>query len=57
MHNIWKERNSPTVKEQRLCDQAMIIRKNEWFTDVEIEEICRRLEMNSDIVEEDNTSR
>ena len=40
MHNIWKERNLPIVTEQRLCDQARLIKKNEWFTVVELEEIC-----------------
>ena len=29
MHNIWKERELPTVTEQRLCDQARAIRKSE----------------------------
>ena len=48
MHNIWKERNLPIVTEQRLCDQARLIKKNEWFTVVELEEICRRLDGNSD---------
>ena len=47
MHNIWKERELPTVTEQRLCDQARAIRKNEWFTTVELEEIRRRLEVDS----------
>ena len=40
MHNIWKERNLPIVTEQRLCDQARLIKMNEWFTVVELEEIC-----------------
>ena len=48
MHNIWKERELPTVIEQRLCDQARALRKNEWFTAVEMEEIRRRLEVDSD---------
>ena len=30
MHNIWKERELPTVTEQRLCDQARTIITNEW---------------------------
>ena len=48
MYNIWKERSLPIVTKERLCDQARLIRKNEWFTDVELEEISRRLEGNSD---------
>ena len=31
-----------------LAVQARLIRKNEWFTILELEEICRRLEGNSD---------
>ena len=48
MHNIWKERELPTVTEQRLYGQARAIRKNEWFTAAEVEEIRRRLEVDSD---------
>ncbi len=36
-----------TLSEQRLCDQARAIRKNEWFTMVELEEIKRSV-MNID---------
>ena len=35
------------LSEQRLCDQARAIRKNEWFTMVELEKIKRR-ETNAD---------
>ena len=31
------------MKEQRLADQARAIRKNEWLTAVELEEIQRRV--------------
>ena len=48
MHNFWKERGLPTITEQRLYDQARIIRKNEWLTRVELEEIRRRIEEDSD---------
>ena len=57
MHNIWKERELPTVTEQRLCDQARAIRKNEWFTTVEIEEMRRRLEMDRDSEEGNDSNR
>ena len=30
MHNIWKERQGLKVTEQRLCDQARMIRMNGW---------------------------
>ena len=31
------------LSEQRLCDQARAIRKNEWFTMVELEKIRRSI--------------
>ena len=31
MHNIWKEQYGIEVTEQHLCDQARMIRKNEWI--------------------------
>ena len=43
MHAIWKERGLPKITEQRLCDQARAIIKNEWFTSVELDEIRRRI--------------
>ena len=36
MHNIWKERQGLKVTEQRLCDQARMIRMNGWLTELEI---------------------
>ena len=72
MHRIWKERELFSVSEQRLCDQARMIRKNEWLTAIELEEIRRRviqeeekgeenLEMNTATVgkgeENDNNSK
>ena len=36
------------MTEQRLYDQARLIKKNEWFTVVGLKEVCRRLEGNSD---------
>ena len=56
MHNIWKERELQTVTEQRLCDQARAIRKNEWLTAVEMEEIRRRLEGDGDNGEGNDSS-
>ena len=43
MHNIWKVRQSLNITEQRLCDQARMIRKNEWLTAEELEEIKKRM--------------
>ena len=39
MHNIWKERQGLKVTEQRLCDQARMIRMNGWLTELEMNAI------------------
>ena len=39
MHVIWKERHQMIVIEQRLCDQARMIKKNGWLTNLELENI------------------
>ena len=58
MHNFWKERGVPTITEQsEQSDQARVIRKNEWFTTVEMEEIRRRIEEDSDNEERDDLNR
>ena len=57
MHSFWKERGLPTITEQRLCDQARVIRKNGWFTTVELEEIRRKIEEDSDNEEGDDLDR
>ena len=43
MHNIWKERQGLKVTEQRLCDQARMIRMNEWLTELEMNVIKNRM--------------
>ena len=43
MHNIWKERYHTEITEQRLCYQARMIRKNEWITKLELENIKRKV--------------
>ena len=57
MHGIWKERGLFNVTEQRLCDQARMIRKNEWLTTMELEEIKRRVLENNDEIEEEEEER
>ena len=51
MHAIWKERHRMVVTEQRLCDQARMIKKNGWLTNLELEDIKRRV-LNDNICEE-----
>ena len=41
MHTVWKERYDTKITEQRLCDPASMIRKNEWITKLELENIRR----------------
>ena len=36
MYNIWKERQSLKVTEQRLSDQARMIRMNGWLTELQM---------------------
>ena len=43
MYRIWKEKCPFETTEQRLCDQARSIRKNGWLSDIELEEIQRKL--------------
>eukprot|EP00112_Aurelia_sp_Birch-Aquarium-sp1_P001835 Seg1199.3 transcript_id=Seg1199.3/GoldUCD/mRNA.D3Y31 product="hypothetical protein" protein_id=Seg1199.3/GoldUCD/D3Y31 len=52
MHRKWEEQLLFPVTEQRLCDQARMIRKNGWLTSVELEEIKRRV-----MEDEDGTQR
>ena len=43
MYNTWKERQGFNITEQRLCDQARMIRKNEWLTTLDFEDIKKRV--------------
>ena len=58
MHNIWKERYRTEITEKRLCDQARMIRKNEWITKLELENIRRNVlqkEKGIEVNNDDNT--
>ena len=46
----WKEHGVFEITEQRLCDQERDIRKNGWLSDLELENICRIAEAESEIV-------
>ena len=39
---IWRETGTFEITEQRLVDQARVIRTNEWLSEVELEEITRK---------------
>ena len=47
MHNIWKEQYGTEITEQRLCDQARMMMKNEWITKLELESVLRKVEVNN----------
>ena len=40
---IWREIGTSEITEQRLVDQARVIRTNEWLTEGELEEIRRNI--------------
>ena len=50
------ERDLPNITEQRLCDQARAIRKDEWFTSVELDEIRRRVTTVDEELEEQDAA-
>ena len=52
MMQEWKEHGAFELTEQRLCDQARAIRKNGWLSDLELENIWRMIEAESEIVNE-----
>ena len=43
MITIWRETGTFEITEQRLVDQARVVRTNEWQMKVELEEIRRKL--------------
>ena len=47
-----KEHRGFEITEERLCDQARAIRKNGWLSDLELENIWRMIETESEIVNE-----
>ena len=48
----WIEHGVFEITEQRLCDQARAIRKNCWLSDLELENIQRMIEAESEIMNE-----
>ena len=52
MMQEWKEHGVFEITEQRLCDQARAIRKNGWLSDLELENIRRMIEAESELVNE-----
>ena len=52
MMQEWEEHGVFEITEQRLCDQARPIRKNDWLSDLELEYIRRVIDAESEIVNE-----
>ena len=52
MMQEWKEHGVLEITEQRLCDQARAIRKNGWLSNLELENIRRMIDAESEIVNE-----
>ena len=52
MMQEWKEHGAFEITEQRLCHQARGIRKNGWLSDLELENIRRMIDAESEIVNE-----
>ena len=44
MHAIWRDKGMFNVTKQRLIDQQSQIKKKQWLTNLELEEIQRRIE-------------
>ena len=44
MHAIWRDKGMFNITEERLMDQQSQIRKKQWLTNLELEEIQRRIE-------------
>ena len=40
---IWRETVTFEITEQRFVDQARVVRTNEWLTEVELEELRRKI--------------
>ena len=58
MYAIWKERQNLQITEQRLCDQARMIRVNGWLTELELDDTKRRvLNENNEIILDEGTER
>ena len=53
MSSLWLQKGMFWVSEQRLADQANTIRRNSWMTELEIEELERKLNGSDSIIVEE----
>ena len=40
---IWRDIGTFEITEQRLVDQVRVVRANEWLTEVELQEIAKKI--------------
>ena len=56
MLSLWLQKGMFWVSEQRLVDQANTIRRNSWMTELEIEELERKVTGNDSVIVEEARS-
>ena len=56
MLSLWLQKGMFWVSEQRLVDQANTIRRNSWMTELEIEELERKVTGSDSVIVEEATS-
>ena len=56
MHDIWRERGGFDISEQRLADQVRTIKRDDWFTEEELDEIKETMQGRERRSEEENES-
>ena len=54
--SLWLEKGMFWVSEQKLVDQANTIRRNSWMTELEIEELERKVTGNDSVIVEEARS-
>ena len=50
MQSLWQQKGSFWVSEQRLVDQANTIRRNSWMTELEMEELERKVTGSNSVI-------
>ena len=53
MLSSWLQKDLFWVSEQRLVDQANAIRRNSWMTELEIEELERKVTVSDSVIKEE----
>ena len=56
MLSLWQQKGMFWVSEQRLVDQANTIRRNSWMTELEIEELERKVTGSDSVLVEETRS-